>query len=359
MSATWREVAEALDIESWFEREGLPFKKGRGVSGVQINAKECPACGDRKWKVYLNADTGAGNCFKCEEKFSKSRFIERTTGLSGRDLFTYLKEASTESGWKPRRASIVAVENGSVVMPISFALPTAAGQNLVYLEKRGITADQARYFHLRYCEIGWWNYFDQEGIRKGQRFDSRVIIPVYDLDGSLVTFQGRDVTGTHERKYLFPITLPGSGHFLYNGLNAIGAKRVIVGEGVFDVMAQKRAIDQEIPLRDVVPIGTFGKHLSYGALDGNDQLGRFLQLKQRGLLEVTIMWDGEHKALKAALAAARLLRGIGLAVKIAVLPRDKDPNEVLPEVVIEAFYKAEPYTPQLEIRWLLRDPIAT
>lgn len=359
MSNELQELSDELDFEAWFERESLAYKTSRGVSGMQINAQECPECGNRKYRVYLNADTGVGNCFVCNEKFSKLKFIHCTLGQPHwRDTIKHVKEALSEQGWRPKRKTTAAVETGPVKLPLSFPLPTPEGQNLVYLEERGVDDDLARYFHLRFCNEGWWNYEKEDGSRGGQKFDMRVIIPVFDLDGSLKTFQGRDVTGISDEKYRFPKGLPGTGRYLFNGQNAVKAKRVVMGEGAFDVIAIKKAFDEEVALRDVVPVGSFGKHLSYGSLDGDDQLGRFLQLKADGLEEVTIMWDGEVKALESALEAAEKLRRIGLKARIALLPADRDPNEVLPEVVREAFWKAQVFTPALALRWRLSNPYA-
>jgi DNA primase len=117
----------------------------------------------------------------------------------------------------------------------------------------------------------------------------------------------------------------------------------VIGEGAFDVMAIKIAIDADPALRDVVPVGSFGKHLSDGGDDS--QLGKLVRLKEHGLREVTFMWDGEKKATQDAVKAAMKVRGLGLVARIAFLPRDKDPNEVPPNVVREAFWRAEVLSP--------------
>lgn len=320
-----------------------------------MQMKECPRCGDRRWRVYLNAETGLGNCFVCSAGFNKATFIHDYLGNSWKDTFAHIKDAVKDQGWRPRKRHTAAVEFGEIKLPTSFALPTVEGRNLIYLEQRGITGEIARYFHLRYCETGWWNW-EEDGRRRGQLYEQRVIIPVFDLDGKLVTFQGRDVTGEAERKYLFPTGLPGTGRFLFNGQNAGLARRAVLAEGAFDVFALKIALDEDVELRDVVPLGSFGKHLSYGSLDGNDQLGRFMELRQRGLREVTIMWDGEWRAVIAALDAAELLARIGLKVRIALLPSEKDPNEVSADVVRAAFKSAHSYSKALAIRWRLQNP---
>jgi DNA primase len=360
-----KEIAEEFDLEYWFDRESRPFKVTHGSSGEQINAQECPVCGNMKWKVYLNKESGAGNCFagSCGEKFSKLGFVHQALGhtmddtAGWRETYKHVKECMSEQGWRPRRTVTVAVEYQEAVLPESFELPTPAGENLVYLEKRGFTSEIARYFHLRYCIHGKHDFTRPDGTKGYQKFDGRVIIPVFDLDGKFVTFQGRDTTGlAGDKKYLFASGLPGTGRYLLNGQSVGRARRVCMAEGIFDVAAMKMAFDEESELRDVVPLGSFGKHLSYGDLHGNDQVGQFRQLKAAGLEEVTIMWDGEWKALIAALDAAELLRQVGLRVRIAILPAGRDPNEVLPEVVRKAFWEATVYTKMLNVKWRLRDP---
>lgn len=360
-----KEISDEFDLEYWFDRESRPFKITHGSSGEQINAQECPCCGNTKWKVYLNKETGAGNCFagSCEEKFSKLGFVHQAHGrdmessADWRETYKEVKECMSEQGWRPRRTVTVAVEYPPAMLPESFELPTPEGQNLVYLDKRGISGEIAGYFHLRYCIHGKHNFTRPDGTPGYQKFDGRVIIPVFDLDGKLVTYQGRDTTGlAGDKKYLFAAGLPGTGRHLLNGQSVMRAKRVVMGEGAFDVAAIKIAFDEDPKLRDVIPVGSFGKHLSYGSMDGNDQVGRFRQLKAQGLEEVTIMWDGEWKALIAALDAAELLRQVGLLVRIAILPAGRDPNEVLPEVVRDAFRNATVYSKLLSVKWRLRNP---
>ncbi|WP_062120593.1 hypothetical protein [Aureimonas sp. AU40] len=356
------EIKKELELDYFLERESIPFKRSRGRSGMQLNVQRCPACDDDRYRVYLNEDTGVGNCFVCNEPFNKLTFIAHALDLGDnwRDIIATCKEILTEQGWRPPRTVTAAVEVPvNVKLPLSLQLPTKDDQNLAYLENRGINGDIAGYFHLRYCQAGWWNFTKEDGTTGGQDFGERVIIPVFDLDGELVTFQGRDITGTkNEQKYLFPKMLPGTGRYLLNGQNVQLTSRVAMGEGAFDIMAMKIAFDEAVDLRDVVSVASFGKHLSYGAVDGNDQLGCFLKLKARGVREVTIMWDGSTDALNSGLDAARLLVGIGLKVRIALLPKGRDPNEVPADVVRECFYKAQVYTPSLDVRLRLRSPYA-
>lgn len=349
-----QEALDLIDMESWLDREGIDYKLNRGSRGLQLNVQECPCCGNNKWKVYLNAESGLGNCFDgdCEVKFNKWKFISATLGTTHRDTIEHIKQVAREQGWRPpRKKEIATTITGELKLPDSIALPHN-GRNLKYLNTRGITGDIASYFELRYCHAGKFVYIDEEGKPRAQNYANRVLIPVFDLEGELVSFQGRDTTGKSEKKYLFPPGFASTGSVLYNGHNAWGADHIVLGEGVFDVAAIKIALDQDMALRDVVAVGTFGKHLSHG--DDESQLAKLLALKKRGLKNITIMWDGEDKAIDDAIRTGLLLLSVGFKVRIAILPEGKDPNEVPATVVRECFYRATNLTPATATRLRLK-----
>lgn len=336
------EILDTLDIETWLDREGVRYKKERGARGPQANVQECPCCGNSNWKVYIGLETGYGNCFSgdCEKKFNKWTFIRAHLGhLSNREVVEHIKQAAKEQGWRPPKKIAAAVNlNTELKLPESLPLPIG-GRNLKYLDNRNISGDIAKYFGLRFSQRGVFKYLDEEsGKMRTQSYANRIIIPIFDLDGDLVSFQGRDITGEAEKKYLFPPGFASTGSIIYNGQNAIGAEHIVIGEGVFDVAATKVALDGQMELRDVVPVGSFGKHLSFG--DDASQIAKLMLLQEQGLKTITLMWDAEPAALEAAAEVALKLKGYGFVPRIAVLPPGRDPNEVAPSVVRDAFWKA-------------------
>lgn len=344
-----REVIDLIDPEYLLDREGIEYKATIGTHGRQLNVKECPTCGNKNWKVYLNAESGLGNCFVCEndgKNFNLFSFADAFLGGTKRETVAFLKEVAIEQGYAPvKKTAPVILHSAEITLPPSVSIPFE-GANLKYLEERGVDADTARYFHLSFCEAGLY-WYEFEGEQRYLDFSQRVLFPVFDLDGQLKTFQGRDITGQSKKKYLFPPGRAASGVLLYNIQNAIGADTIIIGEGVFDVIGIKMALDREPDLRGVVPIATFGKHL--GCMGGDDQLARLLRLRQGGLKNVVMMWDGTRDAIVAAIKAARTLAGVGFNVRVARLPDNKDPNEVPPEVVLYSLYTARSYSNTLMI----------
>jgi len=350
------DILEAIDMESWLDMQGIDYRITHGSRGTQINVRDCPVCGSNKWKVYLNAETGLGNCFAGDhpegENFNKWSFIKAELGGSNREVVDHLKGIVAEIGWLPKKIKAEPVQESvpSLQLPESVPIPYK-GRNLAYLEVRGITSEAAKHFALRFSKSGVFPY-RIKGKKFVQRYTERVIIPIHDLDGDLVSFQGRDTTGNADRKYLFPPGFASTSKLLYNAHNARGAKHVVVTEGVFDTIAVWQAFKPNPILRQVVPIATFGKHLSHA--DKTDQFSQFIRLKSLGLEKVTMMWDSESSAINAAIKAGKLLKSIGLEVNIAILPRGMDPNEAMPDEVIKTFESAESLTLQFEAKLKLQ-----
>jgi len=327
------EMLEALDMEEWLSYEGIDFKRTRGTRGDQLNVRTCPSCGKDLWKVYLNAETGLGNCFSgsCSKgTFNKFSFI-REHLLNFNDnpnVKDSIGSFVREMGWRPRRITSAAVEMASedLELPPHHVLPIN-GKNLKYLTNRRMTNEMTIYFNLSYIKTGY--------------FGKRVMIPIHDLDGALVSFQARDITGLADKKYLFPRGFASTGRILYNGHNAWRKKHLLMVEGAFDVMGAKMALDEDSTLRKIGVIGSFGMSLSGGREHSDDdQIRRFIELKESGLECVTIMWDGEQKAVLKAVKAGEILKSIGLKVRIAVLPDGRDPSDVAPSILRDKFKKA-------------------
>lgn len=333
-----KEILEQIDIEYWLDKEGIQHRQTVGSSGEQLNLKICPVCGGSKWKVYVNAHTGLGNCFSgsCETTFNKYSLVKHhLSDLSKTNFMMYLTQTASECGWRPKRLVVYDNDDSDLTIPESIELPFGK-KNLKYLVNRGITNQITKHFQLRFCKTGYFAYI-KDGEYRFQDYTDRIIIPIFDLDKKLVSFQGRDTTGLSEKKYIFPPGFSTTGKILYNGHNAVRSKRIVINEGVFDVMACKMALDKEVSLRDVTPVGSFGKHLSL-KVDG--QVDELLKLKKLGMKHVTIMWDGERSAILAAINTGLKLLERGVKCSVAILPEGKDPNEVDYLEVIKAYQEA-------------------
>lgn len=342
---------EKIDLENYLDREGIGYRFSSGTRGQQLVLDECPFCGEGGGKTYVGLKTGLGNCFhgSCGEKFNKRKLMRKISGLAGKAFDDYVKAVAEEMGWMPKkvRPEVIMAE---LKLPKPMDALPHMGRQLAYLARRGVTPESSQWFHLGYChDKAWWGYKLDDGTEKWVNYARRVIIPIFDLDGTLVSFQGRDTTGEKEPKYLFPVGYAVAGRHLYNG-NAFEDgvhTHAVVGEGAFDAIAIHQAVTSDPGCRSMLALATFGMHLSGGE---NSQLDRFARLRDRGLTTVTLMWDGEGRAIAGSVKAGLLLIGLGLQVRIATLPEGYDPAQgpdgapTPPELVRKAIFEAVPLT---------------
>lgn len=355
------ELLDNVDPESFVDDLGVDYRRTTGRSGDQINIRECPRCGGNDWKVFLNGESGLGNCFhgSCVGEPGYNLFTFANSLLkSKKEAYALLKTHAGRMGWRPKKKPKKELCNeivttNDLALPKSVALPykNSVGK---YLKNRGFLSETVSHFQWRFSQRGAFSYISDKQTRQ-QSYDRRIIIPIHDLEGKLVTFQGRDISGEAEKKYLFPIGLPGTSLYLYNGHNAVGAKEIVINEGALDVAATHQAFSEDPSLKSVIPVGTFGKVISMGRQTGEDQLGALIILKEKGLQKITMMWDSERKTLKDTAKAAFMLKKYGFKVSIATLPKGMDPNEAQPIEVRTAFKKAEPIDGKLQyMRFLSR-----
>lgn len=350
-----------VSAEDLLEHEGVEYKATSGSRGPQFNIKLCPTCGDDRWKVYLSQDTGYGNCFKCEnngENFNLWTFAKSHLGTAeNKAVGALFDRIATSGGWRPKRRAekreFADPFDGALKLPTSIPIPD---DNLPYLADRNVSVDLARQFGLRMCINGAFKYRNEDGEARSQAYTGRLLLPIYDLGGELVTFQGRDTTGKLDPKYLFPPRLPGTARFLYNGQRAMaeGWETIVLGEGAFDCIAIQRALDAD-PLPSTGACGSFGKKLTLDTTPGSEsQLQALTELRRGGLKRVVIMWDGEQSALLSACDAAQKLTSYGFSVSISLLPPGKDPDECPSKVVRASIVRSIKYSKRFHLRVKLK-----
>jgi DNA primase len=337
---------QTIDIEQLISYEGYEYRLSQGNRGLQINVKSCPKCHREDYKVYFNAESGLGNCFGCDTKFNKFSFVKFARGIEQNPLvFRYLEGiySNVESKPRPVKQHVDIKLNKDWKFPINktILLDEDVPQ---YLLDRDINAKIAKRFDLRVCDNGFYKYEDHFNRVRMVDFSSRIIIPIYDIHGCPATFQGRDLTGTAERKYLFPNMLPGTARYIYNAHYIVKnrIRKVILNEGAFDVFAATAALESEVGYKEWGSCGTFGKHFSIqtNTRTAEDQLADLAVMQKAGVDEFCIMWDGEHKARVAAVEAALKLRAYGFNVTVALgLPDGCDPAESTKREVLTALDK--------------------
>ena len=330
-----------IDVQEVLEDCGVDYKETYGTSGAQYNIKDCPFCGDSRHKVFMNAESGVGNCFHggCDKKtFNLYQFVKEQAGLSNyRDYLDFVGKDSV-SLTKLQNTARYKGSDFSADLILPHRSPLQHDFRMQEMsDKRGISLSTLEEFGLYYTADGYFEY-RLNGEDKYQSYEGRMIIPIHDINGELASFQGRDVCDRSEKKYLFPPGFASTGSLLYNAHKSIGKKTAVVCEGVFDVIGVYEALKSRNSHHNIAVLGSFGMKLSDRKND--DQITRFLNLKRNGLTDIIILWDGEHKAVCSAVDAGLILKKYGFNVRIAFAVPEQDPGDMCNTDIIESILNA-------------------
>lgn len=182
-----------VDYESICKQLDIPYWTS-GKNNVEgCLTIHCPCCPDNdpdpSRHGNLNPVDGSYSCWRCKGSHP-SVVIARAGHISVQAASSLIRKYTT---------GVVAAKREEVQMANSITLPgshTPLDIHRNYLEGRGFDVDELQFYH----GIKFTGMMEKW---EGMNWQFRVIIPVYDRRNSLVSFQGRDVTGKQDR-YLFP-----------------------------------------------------------------------------------------------------------------------------------------------------------
>jgi len=273
----------------------------------------CPLCQDVKKRFYLNATSGAWICHRCEERGSGYDFCRKVLELDHFQSMRALKQASKE-------------EKPAFVVRALDASPRADGiempEGIHLLKRTDVTSH----------EYPFWNYLYRRGldeltIRRHKigyaiigRYAYRVVVPVF-TKRLLRTFVARSIVGGVEPKVLRPEQNGQQIPALF-GIDDLKSSTVFLVEGVFDAM---RIGDHAV--------ATLGTNLSPEQRD---------LLRQAGVHDVVLLWDGDDAGRIGSARVADQLSAAMFNVKVALLPPGQDPASASWETLISAIDQAEP-----------------
>jgi DNA primase len=326
-------IKERVDLISLVSRYVTLTKSGSSHKG------RCPFHKDDTPSFMVNGEKGLWHCFGCGEggdlfaflmKIERLTFIEAAQRLA--DEAGVSLSSSREDGEREKLRAVVAAVAEHYAANLGDTRQGAGAR--AYLESRGFDEAAWKRYGLGYALPGWDNVKRAFGGRFGQdallqagflvegekgtydRFRDRTMFPIYDVSGRPIAFGGRAFEG--EPKYLNSPTTPlfDKSRHLYGLHWARDAMRdarcAILVEGYTDVLTLHQA-----GLVNVV--GSMGTSLTQGQAD---LLGRLVE-------EVVIAYDRDTAGGAGAVRGMQILRNSGLAVRVARLAEDEDPDSLV------------------------------
>lgn len=310
----------------------------------------CPFHGEKTPSFMVTEELGMYKCFGCGEGGDVFTFLEKYDGMTFAEALEYLADRAGIVLEKKNQASTQEEENKKTLLT---ALAMAAdfyetqlsdpqigkiGQE--YLKKRAVTTDSRKLFRIGYAPDQWSNLTDyliqkkkfspevliaagltvksQKG-RYFDRFRSRLMFPLKNHRGQIVGFSGRWLGAENERegKYInTPETEVYHKSQLFYGLaeNVLAIKKehsVVVVEGEFDMISSCQA-----HVRHCV------------AIKGSAFTADHAQLIKRYVKQVILALDADAAGIEATRRATAVLMAEGVALRVAVIPKGKDPDEL-------------------------------
>jgi transcription initiation factor IIE alpha subunit len=203
----------------------------------------CPICGDsqknkNKTRGYLYPVKNNTNfkCHNCGASLSFNNFLkEIDPTLHKQYIMEKFKEGHTGKNFvveEPKFEFVKPVFKKKLDLPKASEVPIARE----YLEKRKLNPEKF-YFADKFKE---WTNTQKETFNTIGRDESRIIIPLYDLESNLIGFQGRAL-GPSPNKYI-TVMLSNESPKLYGLEKVDSSKTIYIVEGPFDSTLVENAI---------------------------------------------------------------------------------------------------------------------
>jgi len=283
-----------FDILSFAKDQGIHYElSGKNVSKGWM-AFCCPYCNDNGFHLGVPLTGTHAFCWRCGSH-PLDKVLMELTGLSWYELNNAMMDYDGSS-------SLLSVPK-KVALGTKIELPEGSMEEVhrKYLKRRGFNPDELNRDYGVYGTgmLGDWKY--------------RIIIPIYDKDGELVSFQGRDYTNKQVLRYKtlsVEESVVNPKFVLYNE-NKVKGNVLGVCEGVFD------ALNMGPPF--VATLGTMTTEV---------------QCRKIAIYEKAyIMFDPEDSAQERAIKLAEKVAALGGHPEVIDIGGNNDPGSISKEYV--------------------------
>ena len=331
----------------------------------------CPFHNEKSPSFFISPSRSSYYCFGCGAKGDIFSFVEQFEGLdfkgalqvlalrAGVTLEPYRGSDPKERNEKDRLYELM--ECATTFYQKQFQLCDDAKK---YIEGRGVTKETIEHFRIGYAPAEWRmlsdflrasGFTDKEIVLSGlakhpddkpngeiyDRFRDRVMFPIGDSGARIIAFSGRilhdDGSGVQGKAY----STASTAKYIYSPETPIFKKgSVLYGldKAKFEIRKRDLAILVEGQMDLVLShqagftntVASSGTALGDSLTTDGDR-GALTSLGQVHALSknLTIAFDADKAGMKAAGRAERIGLTLGMNVKVAKLPTDLDPADVI------------------------------
>ncbi len=368
MNSPVQKIKERLSIEEVVSSY-IKLEK----SGSNFKAR-CPFHNEKTPSFFISSDRDSYYCFGCGAKGDIFTLVEEFEGLDFKgalkllaqkagvvlDNYNPKEESEKEKLYRIMEEATKFFENNLTQTPIG-------KEALDYLKSRGLEDKIIKGFRIGFIQNEWrdlLNYFQAKGFKENElekaglikkvpeknsyydRFRNRIMFPISDSSGRVIAFSGRlfkdDLLINSEQqksqpKYLNSPETPifFKSAILYGLDKAKDSIRKnnfsILVEGQFDLILSHQAGFKN-------SVATSGTALS-------DSISKENVVSNLGLLRrlssnIVLAFDADKAGLNASNRASKIALSFGMDVKVASLPDNTDPADLISLKGVNAWKEA-------------------
>ncbi|WP_417249932.1 DNA primase [Celeribacter sp.] len=333
----------------------------------------CPFHQEKTASFHVDDKQGFYYCFGCHAKGDAIGFVKETENVNfmeaveilAREVGMPIPARDPQAQKKADRRSELAEVLEAAQRFFKMSLAQAGGANArAYLDRRQMRPETREQFEIGYAPAGnaLLAYLKDQGIDDKTAHEAglagkpddgramydfyrdRIMFPIRDARGRLISFGGRAMDPNARAKYLNgPQTiLFDKSHALYNH----GPARVACGKGQTLIVAEG--------YMDVIALSEAGFGAAVAPL-GTAVTDHQLQLMWRMAQEPVIALDGDRAGLQAAYRVIDLAMPLiqaGQSLRFAVMPEGTDPDELIKDKGVEAMQEQlDTALPMVALLW--------
>lgn len=328
------EIQARCDIVEVISKYVGLSKKGKNYFGL------CPFHDDHNASMSVSAEKQIYKCFSCGESGNVFTFVSKYNNISFNEAVILL---GNMQGYNLKNNISLSNDNkyskdyeiyDYAVKIYQNNLYSSLGKSaLEYLENRKIDKDTIKKFKIglslnksiiteyllakdydinKLIDLGLTNEYNKD------KFQNRIMFPLFDLRGRVVAFSGRIYNTKSDSKYIntMETEIFKKGNILYNYHNAKDNLKktdyVIVMEGFMDV----------------IRASTIGINNCVATM-GTAFTKEHISLLKKMTDNIILCFDGDRAGLEATISSVNLLNDYDVNTKIIRLPDDLDPDEYI------------------------------
>ncbi len=349
---TVQQIKDKLDIKEVVGAQVKLIRAGRSLRGI------CPFHKEKTPSFYVSPERGTWHCFGCGLGGDIFSFTERIDGVDFKGALNILAEKAGvsieyKSGKSQKDTSkLERMREAMSRASAWYANSLKDSSAFKYAKSRGITETSIKEWGLGFAlnelrvllteltglkdtgsfsssellSVGLIKEAEGKSGTYYDRFRNRLMFPIRDISGRVVAFTGR----------ILPMNVPNDGKQIAKYLNSPETDLYHKSEILFGMDRAKDAIRTRdftclVEGQTDVILAHQAGFTNTVALSGTALSSTHLSLMKRYSENLLLILDADTAGLKATASSAALALLKGLRVKVAMLPKGKDPADLIKE----------------------------